>query len=375
MGVLRSAAAVLGLCLACAASAQGGLYSSLESFDGALSPDFRKFRNTLIPLLQIGLRDAQGKPVSKDKLNSRYLLVEKQLAQGIPANLTVEERLNLGAALLRLRKPEDAIQVMKPAELQDRSNFLILANLATAYHMSGVDNQAFVAADSAVALWPTQWSKLSKERRLALGLQLGWDEAQFTWYRKAERYFRNLLQLRMREAQQQGKGAQPSDGPDDLFRVRFVGDSGQYEPGKIAAAELAKLPKDALLIVQQLLVWLPNDQRLYWLLGELYNAQGDTDTALTIFNDIVNKSGGSPQLRQHRSVLQAHPRTAAASDGGGSSRPPPGENDTSDAPAALDPWQTLAVGFVAGLLVALLADWQVRELWRRRRQRMLVPKS
>jgi tetratricopeptide (TPR) repeat protein len=348
---------VLGMSLACAASAHAGLFTSAEPFAGTLSPDFRKFREAFLTRLTIGLRDAKGELVNNSALNQRYVSIEKQLAGRVPAKLTVGERLNLGAALLRLRKAEEAIEVMKPAELQDRGNFLILANLATAYHLTGVENQAYIAADAALAVWPTQWSKLGKERRLLLAVELGWDEAQYNWYRKAEGYFRKLLQLRMREAQQQ-----PADAPDDIFRVRFVGEAGQYEPGKLAAAEQAKLPRDALLIVQQLLLWLPNDNRLYWLLGELYNAQGDTDTALAIFNDIVNKSGGSPALRQHRSALQAGPAPAAS--GGGPTGPV--EADPADAVWSPSPWQMLGVGFLAGLVVALLAYWQVREVVRRR---------
>ena len=50
--------------------------------------------------------------------------------------------------------------------------------------------------------------------------------------------------------------------------VRFANDGGIYQPGALATAERAKLPPDAIAIVQQLLLWYPTDSRLYWLLGE-----------------------------------------------------------------------------------------------------------
>jgi len=69
--------------------------------------------------------------------------------------------------------------------------------------------------------------------------------------------------------------------------------------------EKAKLPADAIAIVQQLLIWLPDDARLLWLLGELYNASGDIDSALTVFNECVDARGfGAAKLRQHRVALK-----------------------------------------------------------------------
>src|SRR5207244_12073881 len=61
--------------------------------------------------------------------------------------------------------------------------------------------------------------------------------------------------------------------------LRFVGDREKYEAGSIARAEKAKLPPDAVEIVEQLLIWLPHDDRLFWLLGELLNARGEYVTA------------------------------------------------------------------------------------------------
>ncbi len=105
------------------------------------------------------------------------------------------------------------------------------------------------------------------------------------WRRQVERtYLLRLLHQRQRETRR-GSFRETEAGLDDLFGVRYVGESGQFEPGTLAAEQKAKLPVDALAVVQQLLLWLPSDRRLYWQLGELYNAQGDLRRAEAIFDN------------------------------------------------------------------------------------------
>src|SRR5205823_11097654 len=84
--------------------------------------------------------------------------------------------------------------------------------------------------------------------------------------------------------------------------VQFVGDEGGYQAGQIAAAQKVKLPDDAIAIVQQLLLWLPHDARLQWLLAELYNAAGDPGSALTLLNECVEA------MRFHPALLREHQR-------------------------------------------------------------------
>jgi hypothetical protein len=83
-----------------------------------------------------------------------------------------------------------------------------------------------------------------------------------------------------------------------------VGDSGRYEAGKIAASERAKLPPDAVAIVQQLLIWLPDDTLLYWQYGELLNANGDVTSAAQVFDDCAwRRRLDSAELKQHRQIV------------------------------------------------------------------------
>ena len=55
------------------------------------------------------------------------------------------------------------------------------------------------------------------------------------WYRRAEEAQLRLLELRFKE----GKTASSLDA---LFPVSFIGESGEYEAGQLAAAEKEKSP-------------------------------------------------------------------------------------------------------------------------------------
>jgi hypothetical protein len=99
-----------------------------------------------------------------------------------------------------------------------------------------------------------------------------------------------------------------------------VNEAGAYQPGALAAAERAKLPPDAIPIVQQLLFWFPQDARLYWLLGELYAADGNLAAADTIFDQLTwgRQYGNRKALMDHRQVvreaLKVQPKKTAAED-------------------------------------------------------------
>ncbi len=112
--------------------------------------------------------------------------------------------------------------------------------------------------------------------------------------------------------------------------VRFVNDEGKYQPGHLAAAERAKLPQDAIPIVQQMMLWFPGDTRLYWLLAELYAANNDLKAADTIFQQCSWSGQYSSRkiLMEHRAAVRAAlPKETAAGDApltqSASSQPPP----------------------------------------------------
>ena len=165
------------------------------------------------------------------------------------------------------------MQVLREAYRQHPDHFAIVANLGTAWQLAGNLNHAAECLRQAARIAPEK-------------------------LRRAERFHWKLVMLRRREPP-------GSQNLDNLFGVQFVGESGTFEPGKLAKAQRDRLPKDAVAIVQQLALWLPADARLLWLLGELANAHGDVRTAAQILEMCVSQFGlSSRDLRAHRQAVQ-----------------------------------------------------------------------
>jgi hypothetical protein len=348
--------------------AQGGLYNPAEPGEGALNPDdFEIFKETLFFLRSIRME----KVLNDNPLRMRYVMMQQSAPRVVPRDWSVAQRISLSAYLIRREKFQEAIEVLKRLSRKEGDNFLVHSNLSTAYHLLGQEpGLAYDALDQALSVWPAKWSGLEKNMQQFLS-QMGWDEIKFRHFREAETYQLKLLKLRRQE---KPKG-QP-ENLDDLFGITFVGESGGYEAGKLAAKEMDKLPTRALAIVQQLLVWSPNDPRLYWLLGEIYNARGDVATALRIFKSPELTGGDAigfpfvpgfrvPLLGEHVRILEKAP-PSETKEPEPKSQPPPGPNSSN--PGFLDV-RTLLVGFFVGIAVSIFAYWQFREIRRRRQQR------
>ena len=148
--------------------------------------------------------------------------------------------------------------------------------------------------------------------------------------------------------------------------MRFVGDSGSFEVGTIAAGERAKLPADAIAIVQQMILWWPDDGLLWWQLAELYNAQGDLKSAARAFKLCTEEAKyTNHELRSHFEQVLAAVQSQVE-----------GENrekqlrDTAEAEQLrlADQERRQNILVVAGLVAAMLllvSYWQLRELVRR----------
>jgi tetratricopeptide (TPR) repeat protein len=425
---LRTVAVALGFCVAAARTAQAGVYNPAEP-DWQVSDRFDEFLSTtLIPLRQFGTKEGNS-PMHKRAALAAHM------AQAATGPLTVEQRLSLSAYLMRVpkiiregknEKPDyrPAVNILSPAQRdpKERDNFLVYANLATAEYLDGQFQRARDYLADALRLWPEQWSRVSKERRAWLE-KMGWNETRFNLYRRAETYLLKLMRLRSRERPPAfGRPSPLGTDVEPLFEggkpptpVRFVGESGKYEAGSIAGAEKSKLPPDAVEIVEQLLIWLPHDDRLFWLLGELLNARGEYVTAgQEVFawlgdklqalgnnpNDPFSKGAAPvvldsgkqkvrelderrpdeftrlPELhRKHLAVLIDKVRkdkAAAAQPAKQQAEPappppPPRKPPTPPAASTSLPidLRSLAVGFAAGLIMTVFGLWQVREIRRR----------
>jgi tetratricopeptide (TPR) repeat protein len=214
--------------------------------------------------------------------------LEEKDRQGL---LTLEDRINLGAYLIRLAHYDRAIRVMENAPSQ--RHFLLLANLATAHELAGdPQKQAANYRRRALAAWPKSFA--------------GWSTAMLNFYRKAETYQLQLLELRQKEPPSRGRLRL-----DDLFPgVKFNGPNGEYAVGGIDSALWVKIPSDAAWIVMQLLLWTPFDDPLIWQLGELLNASGNVREAAAVLGPLVQKGQGqstwsslSPELEEHYRLL------------------------------------------------------------------------
>lgn len=369
---------LLGLALA--VPARAGIYSPDEPFLFELDPEgFAKpiqfqggFESILAGLRQV----AMVPPNPTDPPNPRRAevlqRVTKRRANGI-TNLSPEEVAGLTADLIRLNRNEETLNILQPlARDRRRGGFLAYAHLARAHAGRGEWREAAEQQQMAVRYteFPDSFGRMTKP--------------QLDWLKRVERdYYLPFLTHRADESRRSRPGnlqedvdvlfptARPPRRPEDP--VEFVGENGHYEAGSIAAVEQRKLPPDALAIVQQLVLWHPQDPRLYWLLGELYNAAGEVETAAGILDLCTFAMGYSnPTVIEHRRVLRtaAEEMAAARSEQSARMRQQEAAEEERRAQAERDYqkrfWWILSIGVGLGLV---LVYFQFRELFRRMRRR------
>ncbi len=170
-------------------------------------------------------------------------------------DLTADEYADLGALYLRLGQPEKAVGVLRPALRLHSEHFRIAANLGTAWQQSGDLALATAALEESVRLAPKE-------------------------YRAVEVLHLKLVRSRAKEKKGESR-------LDDLFGA-------------------AKLPENALALVQELALVLPFDARLLWQLAELAHAHGDVRTAANLLDGAVVGLGlQSEEARTRRSRYRA----------------------------------------------------------------------
>lgn len=286
--------------------------------------------------------------------------VESRLARN--ADLSADEKVGLSADLIRLGRAAEAIALLK----QERpTDYRLLANLAMAHAANGEWDAAADQHDGLVLEDPP------------VGVT-GLSKDQLDWLVQLDRTtLRNWFRLRKTSST---PTADTTDYPlflDTAKRpVRFVNEAGEYEPGKLAAAERAKLPADAIAIVQQMLLWTPDDAMLFWTLAELYAANGQLQDAADAFDQCTARGLTKPKL------LMSH-RTAVRDSVGRLPRIkitdvpafdiPSGIIQPSPTPAnqgffdIVSPAQFLVVASIFVIVTAILLRLQVRSWSRRRR--------
>jgi hypothetical protein len=363
-------AGLIGICLALPARA--GIYSPDEPFlfeidgDGYARPMQYPgaFELVIADFRELALPPSQVRP----KYEAR---VRERRSKGVNA-LSAVELAGYTADLIRLNRVDDVLNVLQPiARDPRRGGFIAYTHLARAHAGRGEWREAFEQQQMAVRYtdFPAEFAKLTRP--------------QLAWLKRVEReYYFPFLAHRAEEGRRSRRGELRED-VDPLFPaavppkraddpVQFMGEGGTYAAGQLAAAERKKLPPDAIAVVQQLLVWHPRDARLYWLLGELYNADGDVETAAKLLDACTYNMGYSnPTVIEHRRVLQAAAEAASAARAAEAAK----AREESQAEAARTAeaerdrqkrfWWIVSIGVALGVL---LVYYQLREVARRFRR-------
>ncbi|HVS39240.1 MAG TPA: tetratricopeptide repeat protein [Gemmataceae bacterium] len=237
-----------------------------------------------IKLVLAPLRGAALPPPPPPDPDKRpYSVQAAELEKKGSAHWTTADRINLSACYIRMNRAPEAIQILTEA---DRTNYLVLANLAAAYQAINELQKAIDTETEALAVWPD--------------IQAGWTNSQLTWYRRVEGYYLKLLQSRRDEPK-------PPTDMDAIFGAPLH--RGAYGPEVHSWKLWDDLPPDAYAIVSQLLIWSPNDSRLYWQLAELLNTYGYVPDAVKIFDEI--SFGGSLNIEAFKSHRKALKNAAA----------------------------------------------------------------
>jgi hypothetical protein len=201
----------------------------------------------------------------------------------------------------------EALDLVQPLVRERNPNYFAFTTLAHVYSARGdwreaVDYQRAAMLDAEM---PAKVKGLSTPQR--------------DWIARLDRdYVLPYYELRLKDAT---ASPRPNPAEEDVYAlfpvaergkprelVRFVNETGAYQPGVIDPAERGKLPPDAIAIVQQLMLWYPGDTRLYWLLAELYAASGQLGPARVIMDEAVSASrqyGNRRILAEHRALVRS----------------------------------------------------------------------
>lgn len=198
-----------------------------------------------------------------------------------------------------------------------------------------------------------EWAEAANWHEIQLELTFPSDLAGTTaeqrqWLAKLERtYYRDWLRIHRREAEAKTPAA------DETLFPLFT------EP-----------PPDAIAIVQQLLLWHPDDNRLFWLLAELYAKDGRFREAERLFDSLVESRQQSNRTRlvERRADMKRRvaglPAVTAKEDVALVLADPPKKEPTL-ADLGLTQTQLIAVSIAFALAVIGLIALQLRSLRRR----------
>ena len=366
-----------------------GYYSSIDAREEMrYSPDFEIFGKVMDVLGTIPV----PKPASNPPIRQRYVFIESLAGDGTLKLETLEQKLNYSAVLIRRGRAFEAARFLGKVQIENPESFLVLSQYATAYFLSGdrdSERESARVLKKSLEKWPRSWNDLKEDEKKFLK-SFGWHEFDFDRYRRYEVLFERLMVNRLKEKRLQEKKQPVVETVDPIFLdakgepIRFLSEKGEYEPGRIAAPDKEQLPRDSIEAVQQLLIWMPSDERLLWLLAETFNAsamdhQTKKGKSMAVLN--ANKvflrllrfetptKYGLKEITKRQAVLQAYVDANPVD-----TIPPPLEDPNDVKMTSQQWWRTLAVVFALGVAIGIFALWQTQEM-RRRRQARAAPGS
>jgi len=280
--------------------------------------------------------------------------------------LTIVDVINLSACYIRLGRTDHANKLFEETKEKfskdDPYQFLLLLNMAATEEMTGEFlERAILTQKQALKAWPSELP--------------GWKRDDLLWYRRAEQFYLKWLQLRYAERQRNDGRVPTVETVDALFpKLNFKEMGLRYRAGMLPLEVSDDLQPDAFEIGVQLLLWSPNDARLYWLYGELLNAKGKIRAAQYVLNQLPDTWGLSNvrELMQHRSVITEAVNALPTEKTVEPDLPPtttPLPPKTSDVWAP--DWRQMGGGFLVGVIVTAFGMLQWREWARRRAERPL----
>ncbi|MBA4188668.1 MAG: hypothetical protein C0467_11775 [Planctomycetaceae bacterium] len=310
-------AAVAGVVLL-AGICRASLYSPDEPFAIPVGNDgkpvalpFDEFKRRLAVLTNVLIEPKLGDKPNPDRVK---FLDRIRAHEKLPKPPAIDVAA-LAADLLRVGQADRALGLLGPLTAERKPDYFVFSTLGHLHAARG---------EWTDALRYHQEGQLDTKMPASVK---GLTKAQRDWWEKLDaEYVPRFYQIRRQESDAR-RGLTPAerekaDEIEDVLPlfplagatgltapVRFVNDAGVYQPGTIAASEKAKLPLDAIAVVQQLLLWFPGETRLYWLLAELYAADGDVKSAVAILDECTwgRQYGNRKVLVAHRQAL----RTAA----------------------------------------------------------------
>ena len=333
----------------------------------------KEFHRSVLELLGMSAREQRARP-------DRYLeLVESINArkQAGLRNLSPQDRVLLSGDMLRLRREpksiDDALSLLSSLARRppEGLEFQVLAHYSYALLLKEEWASAFENADSAIKDYPPP------ERIRPL------EKKQMAWYVRFERDYHipflrhRKEEIRLRKTPIEMDPLFPRSPKGSNAPVCYVGDSGAFEPGTIADVEKAKLPPDALAVMQQLVLWYSDDDRLMWQLAELYNALGDIRTAARLIDLCVQDlKPKNHEIRNRRSILLPIAERLAEQEVWARAEmqrmfeeKQKAESEKKRRDAEEKRQREVLIGLLVALVVLMLGYWQIRELVRRIRSR------